>query len=252
MLVLKLSHVSKRGHWSQSCYCIIIGFHENDIWACAFYIIHISCVFFVMFIEEIAYITNFVLLPSLNFCNIAISRDRMLSNHYEGIKLPPHAMGLDAWASRVKCPARLRSVVRIAWENVIKMVLSVYIPMWSLKSWCSLVLKILLFSRMVCNIFQVIWSEVQRTSHSRVWCYVCPLLVSWVPMFSWEAGWGCHVMPGLGALRRGWARVSGLPSTGIRLRGWVGQRSNPVLCWQQLSSGLPNQIASLGYGQEVT
>ena len=145
-----------------------------------------------------------------------------------------------------------RSVVRNACENVIKMVLSVYIPMWSLKSWCSLVLKILLFSWMVCYIFKVIWSDVERTSHSRVWCYVCPLLVSWVPMFNWEAGWGCDVMTGLGALRRGWVRVSGLPSTGIRLPGWVGQRSNPVLCWQQLSSGLHNQIAFLGYGQEVT
>ena len=59
------------------------------------------------------------------------------------------------------------SVVRNVWENVIKMVLllAVYIPMWSLKSWCSLVLKILLFSRIVCYIFQVIWSEVERTSH---------------------------------------------------------------------------------------
>ena len=37
--------------------------------------------------------------------------------------------------------------------------------MWSLKSWCSLVLKILLFSRMVCYIFQVIWSDVERTCH---------------------------------------------------------------------------------------
>ena len=58
-------------------------------------------------------------------------------------------------------------VVRNVSENVIKMVLllSVYIPMWSLKCWCSLVLKILLFSRMVCYIFQVIWSEVERTSN---------------------------------------------------------------------------------------
>ena len=71
-------------------------------------------------------------------------------------------------------------------------------------------------------------------------------------MFSWEAGWGCDVMPGLGALRKDWVRVSGLPSTGIRLSGWVGQRSSPVLCWQQLSSGLHNQIAFLGYGKEVT
>ena len=125
--------------------------------------------------------------------------------------------------------------------------------MWSLKSWCPLVLKILLFSRMVCYIFQVMWSEVEKTSHSRVWCHVCPLLVSWMPVFSWEAGWGCDVMPGLGALRRGWVRVSGLPSTRIRLPGCVGQRSNPVLCWQQLSSaGLHNQIAFSGYGQEVT
>ena len=67
--------------------------------------------------------------------------------------------------------------------------------MWSLKSWCSLVLKILLFSRMVCYTFQVIWSEVERTNNSRVWCYVCPLLVSWVSMFRWGAGWGCDVMP---------------------------------------------------------
>ena len=83
--------------------------------------------------------------------------------------------------------------------------------MWSLKSWCSLVLKILLFSRMVCYIFQVIWSEVERTSHYMglmpclspysTGSLVCPLLVSWVAMFSWEAGWGCDVMPGLGALR---------------------------------------------------
>ena len=59
------------------------------------------------------------------------------------------------------------SVVRNVWENVMKMVLllSVYIPMWGLKFWCSLVLKILLFSRLVCYIFQVIWSEVERTSH---------------------------------------------------------------------------------------
>ena len=107
--------------------------------------------------------------------------------------------------------------------------------MWSLKSWRSLVLKILFFSRMVCYIFQVMWSEVEKTSHSRVWCHVYPLLVSWVPMFSWEAGWGCDVMPGLGALRRGWARVSGLPNTGIRLPGCVGQRSNPVLAPVPLS-----------------
>ena len=59
------------------------------------------------------------------------------------------------------------SVVINVLENVMKMVLllSVYIPMWSMKTWCSFVLKILLFSRMVCYIFQVIWSEVERTSH---------------------------------------------------------------------------------------
>ena len=54
--------------------------------------------------------------------------------------------------------------------------------------------------------------KLREQATTWVWCHVCPLLVSWVPMFSWKAGWGCDVMPGLGALRRGWVRVSGLPT----------------------------------------
>ena len=45
-------------------------------------------------------------------------------------------------------------------------------------------------------------------------------------------------MPGFGALRGGRVRVSGLPGTGIRLPGWVGQRSNasPLLAAVQWAS----------------
>ena len=66
-------------------------------------------------------------------------------------------------------------------------------------------------------------------------------------MFSWEAGWGCDVMPG-----HTWGLWEGAESgyqvfpalvSGC-LDGWVR-----VLCWQRLSSGLHNQIAFLECGQ---
>ena len=83
--------------------------------------------------------------------------------------------------------------------------------------------------------------KLREQATTWAWCHVCPLLVSWVLMFSWEAGWGCDVMPGLGALGRGWVRASGLPSTGIRLPGWVGISQGPP-CPQQADTSYPITI----------
>ena len=118
------------------------------------------------------------------------------------------------------------SFVNNLWESVMKMVLllSVYTyqcEVWNIgvhKCWkycCSAEWCVIYF-----KLYEV---KLREQAIAWVWCHVCPLLVSWVHMFRWEADWGCDVMPGLVALRRGWVRVPGLPSTGIRLPGSVGR-----------------------------
>ena len=83
-----------------------------------------------------------------------------------------------------------RSVVRNAWENTIKVVLSVHIPMWSLKSWCSLVLKYCCSAEWSVIYFKLYEVKLREQATTWAWCHVCPLFAIWVPMFSWEAGWG--------------------------------------------------------------
>ena len=40
------------------------------------------------------------------------------------------------------------------------------------------------------------WSWDNKPLHGSDAIHVCPLLMSWVPMFSREADWGCYVMLG--------------------------------------------------------